>query len=102
MIESLRFRSTYFVAQTNPWPYGVRERLDSIAGRELPRALSKAMQEWADSEADSSIWMLRRLDFHADLDLQRENASLAGDWATQFVAALRKRLDEDQSNDDSI
>src|SRR5687767_2762169 len=102
MIEALKFRSTYVVRQTHAWPHSVRERLDGIALSELPRAVSRAMEQYGAGRDDASIWMFRQVAFHAHLDLEHDNGALATEWAAQFVAELTRRLDDDPQHDEVV
>lgn len=99
MIEAARFKSVYLVPRDHPWSHGLRERLDSIAGRQLQAALSCAMSKLAGARPDQSIWILRRLEYAADLAADSNDDELAGRWADQLVSALVARIDSGSSGD---
>ena len=60
------------------------------------------MEQFADGRDDASIWMFRKVAFHAHLDLEHDNGTLATEWAAQFVAELTRRLDDDPQHDEVV
>jgi hypothetical protein len=93
MMEIAKFASTYVLPSGHPFPRAAAERLDALAARQLPNALSRALQRIATARNDDSIWILRSLEFDVNLDLEHDDDTLAALWASRLVAALTRAID---------
>ena len=94
-----RFRATYFVTRDHPAPERLKGRLDDALGKSLPEALAGAVARWF-SDADESVWLIRRLDLDLDINAAWDREQLAKSWAGQFARALAAgmRADGDGQN----
>jgi hypothetical protein len=99
MIAVGKFHSSYLVPHDDSFPLATRERLDSVAANRLPNALSRALETVATARDDPSIWIFRRLQFDVDLNLDRDDDTLAGLWASHLMAAITRRIDDVQDAD---
>ena len=86
-----RLRAEYLVSSEHPSPERVKARLDETAVKNLAEALSFAISRWF-SNADSSIWLVRRLDLELDVNAAWNQEQLAQCWAAQIVRTLGMTL----------
>jgi len=94
MMEVGKFRSTYVVPNDQPFPRAVCERLDFLAARHLPNAISRALAVIGEARDDNSIWIFRRLEFDVNLNLDHDDDTLAAVWAGRLMAAVTRHIDE--------
>ncbi|MEO8049673.1 MAG: hypothetical protein ABI833_04590 [Acidobacteriota bacterium] len=94
MMEVGKFRSTYVVPSDQPFPRAACERLDSLAARHLPHAISRALAAVGEARGDNSIWIFRSFEFEVDLDLDHDDDALAALWAERLMAAIARHIDE--------
>lgn len=99
MIAVGKFHSSYLVPHDDSFPLATRERLDSVAAKRLPVALSRTLQTIAAARDDTSIWIFRRLHFDVDLNLDHNDDALAEAWAGRLAAAVIRRIDEPEDGD---
>ncbi len=58
----------YLVSTDHPSPQQVKDRLDAVIARELPRTLARAFDSWF-SESDQSIWIIRQLNIETAINV---------------------------------
>ncbi len=89
-----RLRPLYLVASDHPDPEAVRAKVDAIARRTLPHALSSAVsRSLPDSTAE--VWMISSLKLEVDLNLDSNEDQLALNWARQAAISLAEILGGD-------
>ena len=88
----------YVVPAAHPAPLRVRDRLDGIIERELPRMLARAFDSWF-SDNDPSIWIIRQLQIQAAVNVAGEPEQITGTVTTQIGKNLRATFqDKNQDN----
>ena len=78
---------SYLVPAAHPSPLRVRDRLDAVIERELPRTLARAFDSWF-SESDQSIWIIRQLNIETAVNVAGEPEQIS----RVFAAELARRL----------
>src|SRR5215471_15670932 len=88
----------YLVPAKHPSPQRVKDRLDSVIARELPRTLARAFDSWF-PENDQSIWIIRQLNIEAAINVTRDPEHITRALTTQIAKNLGATLhDENQDN----
>lgn len=88
----------YLVPAAHPAPLRVRDRLDGIIQRELPRMLARAFDSWF-SDNDPSIWIIRQLQIQAAVNVAGEPEQVIRTVTTQIAKNLGATFqDENQDN----
>ena len=88
----------YLVPAAHPAPLRVRDRLDGIIERQLPRMLARAFDSWF-SDSDPSIWIIRQLEIQAAVNVAREPEQITCTVTTQIAKNLGATFqDENQDN----
>jgi drug/metabolite transporter superfamily protein YnfA len=87
-LQIQRFRAHYLVSSAHPWPERVKAHLDDTVTHHLSQTLSTLLSPWF-SDADPSLWLIRRLQIALDVNAGWERESLARAWAAQ----IRRWLD---------
>jgi hypothetical protein len=89
----------YLVPAAHPAPLRVRDRLDRIIERELPRMLARAFDSWF-SDNDPSIWIIRQLQIQAVVNVAREPDQITRTVTTQIAKHLGATFQDD--NQDNV
>ncbi|HEX3559758.1 MAG TPA: hypothetical protein VHU19_11175 [Pyrinomonadaceae bacterium] len=94
-----RFKATYCVPAQHPAPEALKRRLDDALEKEFAAALAANASQLF-SDADESVWLVRRLDINVDLNAAWVRGQLASAWAAQVARSLSRdlRADGDGSN----
>ena len=88
----------YLVPAGHPAPLRIRDRLDGILRRELPRTLARVFDSQF-SDSDPSIWIIQQLDIQAAVNAAGEPEHITRALATQLGRSLNAALQEgDQNN----
>jgi len=88
----------YLMPAAHPAPLRVRDRLDGIIERELPRMLARAFDSWF-SDNDPSIWIIRQLQIQAAVNVAGEPEQITRTVTTQIAKNLGATFqDENQDN----
>ena len=88
----------YLVPAAHPAPLRVRDRLDRIIERELPRMLARAFDLWF-SDNDPSLWIIRQLQIQAAVNVTGEPEQITRTVTTQIAKHLGATFqDENQDN----
>ena len=88
----------YLVPAAHPAPLRVRDRLDGIIERELPRMLARAFDSWF-SDSDPSIWIIRQLEIQAAVNVACEPEQITRTLTIQIAKNLGAKFqDENQDN----
>lgn len=88
----------YLVSAMHPSPQHVRDRLDAIIARELPRTLARAFDSWF-SESDPSIWIIRQLNIETAINVTGDPEHITRALTTQISRNLGATFhDENQDN----
>ena len=88
----------YLVPAAHPAPLRVRDRLDGIIERELPRMLARAFDSWF-FDSDPSIWIIRQLEIQAAVNVACEPEQITRTLTTQIAKNLGATFqDENQDN----
>src|SRR5260370_393246 len=98
MIHADKFRVTYWVPSRHPAPGLVQSRLDEIARRYLPGALSEIVEAGLPAGGED-IWMMRELELNLDLQVTLDDHRVAASWATGIAGQLAARLASSESDD---
>jgi hypothetical protein len=93
MLNIHRLRPLYLVPYDHPAP-DVLAKLDAIARRTLPHALSSAVSRSLPNSTED-VWMIRSLKLDVDLNLDSNEDQLALNWARQAAIALAEILGGD-------
>jgi hypothetical protein len=88
----------YLVPAEHPSPQHVKDRLDSITARELPRTLARAFDAWF-SESDQSIWIIRQLNIETAINVAGDPEHITRTLTAQIARNLGATFhDENQDN----
>ena len=96
-----RFTAVYCVPARHPAPERLRRRLDDALEKEFAGALAACASRLF-SDADESVWLVRRLDINVDLDAGLARDQLASAWAAQLARTLTRELRADGDADNCI
>src|SRR5262245_2395377 len=77
-LQIRRFCAEYFISAQHPNPHHLKARLDETIERRLAPALSEVFSSWF-STGDSSVWIIRRLDFDIALNAALEREQITRD-----------------------
>jgi hypothetical protein len=89
----------YLLPADHPSPHRVKDRLDAIIARDLPRTVARAFEPWF-SETDQSIWIIRRLNIETAINVTGEPERITRALATQIARNLAAMLHSD--NQDNV
>ena len=92
-LEIRRFHSRYLVSRDHPAPDRIKARLDDAVAGGLADTLSSIFSRCF-SDADSSIWLIRRLDIDLDVNAAWERDSLTRVLAQQVALTLHRVLQD--------
>ena len=92
-LEIRRFHGRYLVSRDHPAPDRVKARLDDAVACGLADTLSSIFSRCF-SDADSSIWLIRRLDIDLDVNAAWERDSLTRALAQQVALTLHRILQD--------
>ena len=81
----------YLVPAQHPAPLRIRDRLDGILRRELPRTLARVFDSQF-SDSDPSIWIIQQLDIEAAVNAAGEAEHITRALATQLGRSLNAAL----------
>jgi hypothetical protein len=87
----------YLVPAGHPAPLRIRDRLDGILRRELPRTLARVFDSQF-SDSDPSIWIIQQLDIEAAVNAAGEPEHITRALATQLGRSLNTALQEGNQN----
>ncbi|MBV9927300.1 MAG: hypothetical protein JOZ96_19940 [Acidobacteria bacterium] len=87
-------RAVYFVPSDHPAPDALKVRLDDALSKGLRDALAATASRLF-SEADESVWLVRRLDVSLDVNAAWGREAIAASWASEAARALGRDLRED-------
>jgi hypothetical protein len=88
----------YLVPAAHPSPLRVRDRLDAVIARELPRALARAFDSWF-SDGDPSIWIIRQLNIETAINIIGDPEHISRALTAQIAKNLGATLhDGNQDN----
>jgi hypothetical protein len=88
----------YAVSAEHPSPRQVKDRLDAIIARDLPRTLARAFESWF-SDSDQSIWIIRQLNIETAINVTGEPEHIIRALTTQIARKLDATLhSENQDN----
>jgi hypothetical protein len=96
-LEIGRATIRYLVTARHPAPLRVRDRLDRVIERELPRTLARALDTWF-SDNDPSIWIIQQLDIHTSLNAAAEPEQISRHFAAQLARHLGNALQDGDHN----
>ena len=89
----------YLVPADHPSPRQVRDRLDAIMARDLPRTLARAFEPWF-SETNPSMWIIRQLHIETAVNITGEPERITRAVATQIARNLDATFHSD--NQDNV
>ncbi|HEX7227741.1 MAG TPA: hypothetical protein VF353_08195, partial [Candidatus Binatia bacterium] len=81
----------YLLPADHPSPHRVKDRLDAIIARDLPRTVARAFEPWF-SETDQSIWIIRRLNIETAINVTGEPERITRALATQIARNLAETV----------
>lgn len=85
-----RLNATYFVPRKLPDAGAARSRLDAVIERRLAAMCSRLLAQMLD-QGDTSVWLIRRLDFDLALDVGVVDEDLlTRAWASRIAASLAR------------
>ncbi|MGH7848267.1 MAG: hypothetical protein ACREQW_24270 [Candidatus Binatia bacterium] len=88
----------YLVPAGHPSPQRVKDRLDAVIARELPRTLARAFDSWF-SESDQSIWIIRQLNIETAINVTGDPEHITRALTAQIARNLGATFqDENQDN----
>ncbi|HEY2922857.1 MAG TPA: hypothetical protein VGK77_28085 [Candidatus Binatia bacterium] len=88
----------YLVSADHPSPQQVKDRLDAVIARELPRTLARAFDSWF-SESDQSIWIIRQLNIETAINVTGDPEHITRALTAQIAKNLGATLhDGNQDN----
>lgn len=90
-LDVTRMSSTYLIPGDQPSPGQLAARLDTVAERDLPRALGSILSALCSAE-DPSVWLIPRLDVSLDVNGEWDADQLARAWAIELARALARAL----------
>jgi len=90
-LQIQRFQAQYLVSSAHSSPERVKARLDDAITHDLPQTLSTLLSPWF-SDADPSLWIIRRLEVSLDVNVAWERESLARAWVAQIARWLDATL----------
>ena len=88
-----RLAAEYLVSAEHPEPQRVKDRLDRAIGSRLAGALAAAFSGWF-PETDTSVWLIRKLDFDVAVNAAWERDQLARAMTTEMARSLGAMLHE--------
>jgi hypothetical protein len=77
----------YLVSAEHPSPQRVKDRLDAVIARELPRTLARAFDSWF-SDGDPSIWIIQQLNIEAAINVASEPEHITRALTAQLARSL--------------
>jgi hypothetical protein len=89
--------TNYLVPAQHPAPLRVRDRLNGVITRELPRTLARVFDSWF-SDSDPSIWIIRQLDIEAAINVGGEPEHISRALATQLGRSLGAAFQDGNQN----
>ncbi len=93
-----RFSAQYLVPAQHPSPERVKDRLDAAVTQQLAPTLSAVFSAWF-SDADPSIWLIRRLEVEVAVNAAWEREQLARAITTQIARTLDVELQDGTDRD---
>ena len=99
-LEIRRFHGRYLVSRDHPAPERVRTRLDDAVTHSLNGTLASILSRCF-SDADTSVWLIRRLEIELDVNAVWERESLTRAWA-QRVALTLYRILQDGADGENV
>jgi len=90
-LQIQRFRAHYLVSSAHSSPERVKAHLDDAITHALPQTLSTLLSPWF-SDADPSLWLIRRLKVSLDVSAGWARESLARAWVAQIGRWLEATL----------
>lgn len=87
----------YFLPAMHPSPQRVKDRLDAIIARDLPRTLARAFEPWF-AETDQSIWIIRQLNIETTINSTAEPEPVTRALATQIARNLDATIHSDSQD----
>jgi hypothetical protein len=88
----------YLVSAEHPSPQRVKDRLDAVIARELPRTLARVFDSWF-SDGDPSIWIIRQLNIETAINITGDPEHITRALTAQIAKNLGPTLhDENQDN----
>lgn len=82
-----RVRAEYLVSSEHPAPLELKSRIDEAIARELTTTMAAGAAPLM-PEHDSNVWLIRRLDVQADLNVAWERNQIARAIAAQIIREL--------------
>ena len=89
----------YLVSADHPSPRQVKDRLDAIMARDLPRTLARSFEPWF-SETNPSMWIIRQLHIETAVNITGEPERITRAVATQIARNLDATFHSD--NQDNV
>jgi len=100
-LQIRRLSAEYLVSAEHPSPERLKDKLDRTLGSHLKLMLSSALSSWF-SEADSSLWFVRRLEIDVAVNAAWDNELLGRAVTTQIGRALGDTLQENAEPDNVV
>ncbi|HEY3127847.1 MAG TPA: hypothetical protein VGL91_00165 [Acidobacteriota bacterium] len=92
-LQIRHFHVRYLVSRDHPAPERLRARLDEAVTHSLTHTLSSILSR-SFSDADTSVWLIRRLEIELDVNAAWERESLTRAWAQQVALTLHRILQD--------
>src|SRR5437660_842672 len=87
----------YLVSAKHPSPQRVKDRLDTVIARELPRILARAFDSWF-SDGDPSIWIIQQLNIEAAINVAGAPEHITRALTAQLARSLGAAFQDGNQN----